>query len=771
MKSENFTDTSFSMEVVQEAFVLFQIGFAVHWLKEKSKAPVLSGWTKGPRKSWADFYNMRRPGYNLGVRLGEASRIGDSYLAVIDGDVKSKNPKYLKEIEIKLKELFPGIDFKKVPQVKSGRGNGSFHYYVKTKTPLTPRRLAQSSATVKVHMPSVKPSKRDVSKLGIPETNKGFRLRPAWELSLMGEGQQVVLPPSIHPDSNKPYTWGFRIRSMNDIPLLSVKNLPTPEVKKVTPSVELDFKPIEIDLKKRKVSTDIIELIEDGKNCEDRSAGLFTAAGALYRLGFSDEEILSVLTDKNNFLGSVAFEHRKTDSRKAAMDWILKYTLPKAKDANDPKRDFEFDYVEAPKLSPEETKIQMEEIERDTPWQSYLERGGKQSGFKIKNTLKNVVLILESVVGKNVFIENEFSGLDIYGLDTPWGGKEGAEIRDKDIVQIKYWIAETFKFEATSDRIIEAVCLIADNNKFHPVRDWLRTLKWDGKERVDTWMKDYLQAKAPEPYLTHVSRKTLCAMIARVMNPGTKFDQVLILEGKQGIGKSTAVRKLASDEWFTDAHLNIADKDAILYMKSAWIIELGELSSFNKTEINQLKEFISRSSDRIRVPYGRRMENFPRQCIFIGTTNNDEFLKDETGNRRFWPVEVGDCDFEKLALVREQLFAEAFIMWEFGEPLYLSDKRSQTQAGEVQATKVVHDALDETFHDFAERNANKPKERQFNLECFQMKDLFQEDGPFFNLKMNMPEQKRVAILLKKMGYKKTTIRTKKGKFEKRWKRG
>ncbi len=174
---------------------------------------------------------------------------------------------------------------------------------------------------------------------------------------------------------------------------------------------------------------------------------------------------------------------------------------------------------------------------------------------------------------------------------------------------------------------------IADRNGFHPVRLYLDALKWDGKSRVENFLHTYFKAQGDATYIRAISRKVLCAMIARVYQPGVKFDNILIIEGRQGLGKSTAIKALAGAEWFSDAQINVADKDSVMSLQGHWVMELGEIASMRKADLELLKAYVSRSVDKIRVPYGKRTEAFPRQCIFIGSKNPDgEYLRDPTGN-------------------------------------------------------------------------------------------------------------------------------------------
>jgi predicted P-loop ATPase len=202
-----------------------------------------------------------------------------------------------------------------------------------------------------------------------------------------------------------------------------------------------------------------------------------------------------------------------------------------------------------------------------------------------------------------------------------------------------------------------AAMTVAKDNSFHPVRDYLAKLQWDGVERVEHFASKYLGAE-DTPYHRLVSKCTLIGAVARIMEPGCKADHVMILEGRQGIGKSTSLTHLF-EPWFSDEIADLGSKDAAMQLSGVWCIELAELSSMTRSEIERVKAFISRRADRFRPSYGRNVIEVPRQAVFVGTTNSDSYLRDETGGRRFLPVR---CESIKPALIwrdRDQLWSEA----------------------------------------------------------------------------------------------------------------
>lgn len=776
--------------ILKESRRLYSMGFGIHWLLPESKRPVETKWTTGGRKSWEALLMSYEEGMNVGVRLGRASKVDGVYLAVIDCDVKSVDPHHRGEMEDRLKELF---EFRNdTPKVVTGRGGGSCHIYVTTAEPVAPKRLAQSKDLVKVMMPSVKPSRREMGELNDKEREAGWRLRAAWEISVMGEGQQVVLPPSIHPDTQREYQWKMPLAEVSQIPSVGLaasvpsdhlwkgekeaaaagkRALLTKAVPQNVHRPELarngDFHAIPVDLVSSDLANDIVDMINLGTGCDDRSAGLFKASIAMVRGGFTDDQILSVLTDPDTYLGAASFDHAQTKSRGRAAQWLYKYTLVKARREFDARNDFEAvvrvdkdddgkggDGGAADGAGGEQIHLgDHEDLGWEQDWRDQVERGSIQNGYRPKNTLKNCLTILRGEFGSELFQLNEFSGLETHTRDTPWGAKAGDEITDTHVVLIKDWFARMWRYEPGNDRIQESITVISKNNSFHPVRDYLEELEWDGVSRLNYWLKDYCNAMGDDAYIEAISRKVLCAMVARIYKPGTKFDHVLILEGKQGRRKSTVVRVLASEAWFSDATINVADKDAVLAMRAAWVMELGELSGMRKADVDVLKEFISRTVDRIRLPYGRRTEAFPRQGIFIGTTNAGEYLKDTTGNRRFWPVNVGECDTEGLTDVRDQLFAEAKVALDFGEKLYLDDMAVAAAAMGEQAHRTMVDIWVERLEVFLRSTA----ESVVNRALFTLAELF-DHGPLADTRPDRIAQMRASEALRALGYIKKKMR-------------
>lgn len=711
-------------EIMKEAKRLYDLGFAIHWLHPKSKRPVESGWGSGPRKDWRELEGTFKAGYNVGVRLGTPSKLAGGYLGVVDLDIKSKEERHRIEALSAATGLVGGAP---CPIVASGRGGGSRHFYCITAEPFKTFNPAQSDEMVKVHQPSKKPSKAELKQLTPDEIESGIRLSHAWEISLYSDGRQVVLPPSVHPDSGKLYAWERVLKGAKDLPELrfngALKRTTIEKGDAATTTLwsESDFKftPKEIEIDWLDISDDVRDAIVDGKNVDDRSAYLLRASKALIAAGLDQDEVLSVLTDPKTYLGACGYEHAQTKDRVRAAAWVHRYTFKKAASECNPVNAFGV-LPKPEKMTAQEMEAEAAEFARKRNWRHDLD---KTKEGRTRVSLKNLDLIFTNMVDGQAFIEDLFASRIEYGADTPWGGKKGAHIKDIDLILVKRWCADTeFGIEPNRDPVLEATSLVAHRCRIHPVREWLDSLKWDGVSRVDTWIKDYCQGNAQEPYLSEVSRKFLLAMVKRVFEPGCQWDYVLVLEGKQGKYKSSIARALASDRWFMDNLPDLKDKDSMLNLQGKWLIELGELADIKRTDYNLVKAYLVRRTDTVRPHYGRLQADVPRQSVFIGTINEGQYLKDPTGNRRYWPVRVGLCDVEGLKRVRDQLFAEAMHIYRTTNEVLMLGESATVQATEAQEERRVEDdasMMKEALIDFIESE----KSDSFDFHSFRARDL------------------------------------------------
>ncbi|MRZ79422.1 hypothetical protein GKD14_10325 [Paeniclostridium sordellii] len=315
-------------------------------------------------------------------------------------------------------------------------------------------------------------------------------------------------------------------------------------------------------------------------------------------------------------------------------------------------------------------------INNDNIWITKLEVD-KKGIYKASN--KNIVTILENDINlKGKIAYNLFSNRTMVKGDLPWrsvSDKVRGDIwQDSDDANLRVYIDITYGIVAPY-KINDGLAIIEKKNKYHPIIDYLNSNTWDKVSRVDTLMIDYLGSEDCD-YTRNVTRKMLVAAVSRVFNPGIKFDYMLVLVGRQGIGKSYIINLLGR-EWYSDSLNTVYGKEAYEQLQNAWILEMAELSATKKADAEAIKHFISKTEDSYRQAYGKRVDTFKRQCVFFGTTNENEFLKDRTGNRRYWPLMVGVNkplknlfkDLNKNEI--NQIWAEALYLYKCGEKLIL----------------------------------------------------------------------------------------------------
>ena len=360
----------------------------------------------------------------------------------------------------------------------------------------------------------------------------------------------------------------------------------------------------------------------------------------------------------------------------------------------------------------------------------------------IQNTLHNLTLIIANDNNLQGICFNQLAdGMEIKGT-VPW--KHPARFwRDADDAQLICYVDANYgSFSARNFDI--AVTKVVDDRSYHPIKDYFATLPpWDGVPRVDTVLVDYLGAE-DNAYTRAITRKSLCAAVTRIWTPGIKFDYILVLNGPQGIGKSTLIFKLAGD-WYSDS-LNLTDmndKTAAEKLQGYWILEIGEMAGMRKADIEKVKAFVSRQDDKYRASFGRRVTPHPRQCIFFGTTNSENgYLRDVTGNRRFWTVKTPGTGKWKPwqldeATVR-QIWAEVLVLVDKGEKLYL-DTDLEAHAQREQNAAMEQDDREGLVKEYLEKLL---PENWDGMDVFDRKHYLQDYG-----KPGQPEavQKRETV--------------------------
>lgn len=319
------------------------------------------------------------------------------------------------------------------------------------------------------------------------------------------------------------------------------------------------------------------------------------------------------------------------------------------------------------------------EEENPDEWKTklaYNEKGG------IIQSIHNALLIMRhDPLLKGTIAQDEFTRKINVKKSVPWKRIEAPEPwTDTDDAALRHYLEIAYNIKKR-DCINDAVQIVTKENAYHPIREYLDSLTWDGTPRIETALIDYLGVE-DNVYTREISRKWFTAGAARIRRPGVKFDNMLILVGAQGVGKSQFFNRIAKQlVWFSDSMSKFDNsKEAMEQLAGKWIIELGELSALKKYEVEHVKVFLSKQEDSYRQSYGKRTESYPRQCVFGGTTNREDFLQDATGARRFWPVKVGDASRmwkEMTPTIVDQLWAEADISWQLREELYLSSEANE----------------------------------------------------------------------------------------------
>lgn len=341
--------------------------------------------------------------------------------------------------------------------------------------------------------------------------------------------------------------------------------------------------------------------------------------------------------------------------------------------------------------------------EDDLAWIGRLTRDGNG---RIEKTINNAVIVLENdplLAGR--IVTDEFAGCGLVLDRLPWNPcAHKRRWEDVDYAGF-YNYMELFYGITGREKLDNALLIVSSKYKINEVREYLAALTWDGVRRIDTLLTDYLGAE-DNAYTRAVMRKSLCAAVARAVTGSIKYDYMPIITGPQGIGKSTFLATLGK-EWFSDSLTTFEGKDAAELIQGTWINEIGELTAFTKQETQVIKQFLSKTDDIYRAAYGRQTKKYPRRCVFFGTSNDTEFLKDHTGNRRFWPVDAGVQDpvksvWRDLPQEADQIWAEAYAYWMLGEPLYLT-KELEVMAQAQQDDHRELSGKEGLIQDFLER--------------------------------------------------------------------
>jgi predicted P-loop ATPase len=337
------------------------------------------------------------------------------------------------------------------------------------------------------------------------------------------------------------------------------------------------------------------------------------------------------------------------------------------------------------------------EVTTDADWQTHVIWNAKGDGIKGKSIHNAMLYIQYHELFQGIFAYNEFNHKIYMMRRPPWnmgrGKWEPTTADDDDATALRGYL-ETVGISLGKDDTFAAVARVAKHNRFNPVRERLESLVWDGVERLSKpycWLSRYLGAD-PTEINRAFGRKFLVSACARIMQPGVKVDTVLVIEGEQGSQKSSSLRALCSvfgDKYFLDNLSDPYGKDGKMLLQGKLIVELAELEAFSRSEVRQEKSFITTQVDEFRPPFGRSVIEYPRTFIIAGSTNQEEYLKDPTGARRFWPVRTGEIDLDLLREDAEQLWAEAYQAYLAGEQWWLTpDEEKMAQVEQAKRYKT-----------------------------------------------------------------------------------
>lgn len=389
------------------------------------------------------------------------------------------------------------------------------------------------------------------------------------------------------------------------------------------------------------------------------------------------------------------------------------------------------------------------------PWHSSLITSDKGA---LESNIANVTTILgNDDRWTGVLAFDEFAHAMVKQMAAPWHehdrpfGEPASEPeawKDEDTTRTSAWLAREYGVHVSAEVVYRALKVVSERHPKHPIRDYLEQLTWDGVPRVGTWLATYLGVD-DNPYARQVGRYWLISAIARVMKPGCKVDHVLILEGPQGHKKSTALRVLAGDQYFIDTPFDIGNKDAFMQIRMAWIVELAELSTLSRAEAARAKQFFTSGVDVYRPPYGHQVVKVPRHQVFAGTVNEQEYLKDDTGNRRYWPVPVGEVDVDGLSRDRDQIWAEALDLWRRGEVWYPITETEHALCHAEQEKRLITDPWVPIIEAWLASNHARPVTTV---------DVLGNALNISNSAVNRTQNVRVGIILRQLGGKRRQAR-------------
>ncbi len=390
----------------------------------------------------------------------------------------------------------------------------------------------------------------------------------------------------------------------------------------------------------------------------------------------------------------------------------------------------------------------------DFRWAAGLEFVKKPNGRIDPTSLHNVQLyLLHHPHLRGLFWYDEFAD-EIYvarPVDDDDVSEYPRSLQDHDETEVAMWLNE-HGLSPSIRNAGSALRNVAFKNKVNPILDWANDLKWDGQKRIDAWLTYYAGAE-PTEYTKIVGRRFLISAMARIIDPGCKVDTMLILEGAQGLKKSSMIAELAGPGWFSDQVGDISNKDSSQLLQGIWLIEVAEMDKFKRQESSAVKGFLSRRFDRYRPPYARNVINRKRRCVFFGTVNPDGagYLKDTTGNRRYWPVTVKSIDLDAVKKDRDQLWAEAKLAFQAGEQWWFdADDELAFELANEQDARREDDPWEPKVWDYLQNLQPRLLEGEQRYFFTSTEALWNAVSISID-KQNQPLKNRLAGVLKRLG--------------------
>lgn len=348
-----------------------------------------------------------------------------------------------------------------------------------------------------------------------------------------------------------------------------------------------------------------------------------------------------------------------------------------------------------------------------TNWRSLLVKGGKEGDTLLANASNAQVIFTHDPKWRGVLAFDEFIG-DIVALKKPPWPEDMMPDKhsrgpwtDSDTARAGMWLTREYKIALRPQDVGQALRITAERYTYHPVRMWLQSLVWDKESRLDDWLPRLCGAK-DTPYTRAVGKNFLLGAVARAMEPGCQVDSMPVFEGKQGLGKSSMLRILAGP-FFLETSIEVGNKDSYQVLRGKWIVEWGEMGGMSRAEVNKVKQYISERTSTYRPSYGTRSMDFLRQCVFAGTTNNSEYLKDETGARRFHPVLLREILLTELKTERKQLFAEAYARFSAGEKWFLDSPELVAAHAREAEERRQQDPWEQKLREWADRQNERQR--------------------------------------------------------------